>query len=279
MASILRKSPETNVGETERWVSMIGGTGLVAMGLARRDKSGAVAAIFGGMLLWRGASGHCNMYQAFGVNTTERGHEKGTGSDAGVPYELGIRVDHDIEIDKPVDELYRFWRKLENLPRFMHHLDSVHQLDDKHSRWVALGPAGMKIEWDAEIVNEIENSVIGWRTTPGSQVDIGGSVRFEDAGDGRSRVKVSMQYNPPAGKVGRLVARTMGEDPSQAVRDDLDRFKELMERGAVTTKTGKRSADEKWARPGRAWNRDSVNSSSEESFPASDAPSWTPERV
>ena len=278
MASILKKVPDTNVGETERWVSMIGGTGLVAYGIARRDKAGAIAAAFGGILLWRGASGHCDVYQAFGLNTSRRGYEKGTGADAGVPYELGIRVDHEVRIRKPLDELYRFWRNLENLPRFMHHLERVKEIDNRRSRWCAIGPAGMKVEWEAEIVNEIENSLIGWRSLPGSQVDMGGSVRFEDAGDD-TIVKVSLQYNPPAGKVGRLVARTLGDDPSQAVRDDLDRFKELMETGTVTTKATKRSEDDRWARERRGWSRDSVTDSSEESFPASDAPSWTPERV
>lgn len=284
MATVLRRTAETNVSENERWLSLLGGSGLVAYGLVRRDKAGLALAALGGGLMWRGASGHCGMYQTLGINTSDRGYAKGTGSKAGVPYELGIRVDHEMRIARPVHELYGFWRNLENLPRFMRHLEHVKVIDERRSHWVVKGPAHMSVGWDAEIVNEVENQVIGWRSLPGSQVDIGGSVRFESGENGESIVRVSLQYNPPAGVLGAMLARRFGEDPREQIREDLCRFKELMETGTISkcSDQTRRTGDVQWKSSksrSRAWDRDNVSDASEESFPASDAPSWTPEAL
>lgn len=279
MQILKAKMPDTNVGEAERWLSLVGGGTLVAYGLARRNSAGFGLAALGGSLLWRGATGHCPMYQTLGMNTSER------SSRAGVPYELGIRVDHEIRVNKPVDEVYSFWRELSNLPRFMDHLESVKVVNDRLSHWTAKGPAGISVEWDAEIINDVPGKVIGWRSLEGSDVDNGGSVRFEDLGGTATALKVSMQYNPPAGQLGEWVARMFGENPKKTVAEDLQRFKELMETGNVTT----RGSDKKRAamspnaryrgRSGKIWERDTVTTSSEESFPASDPPSWTPETL
>ena len=181
------RKPNTNVGELERWLSLVGGSSLVAFGLARRNSSGFGLAALGGSLLWRGATGHCPMYQTLGVNTSERGYAKGTGSRAGVPYELGIRVDQELRINKPVSEVYAFWRDLSNLPRFMDHLECVKVINDRLSHWEAKGPAGMSVGWDAEIINDVPGKIIGWRSLEGSDVDNGGSVRFEPTNNGAER--------------------------------------------------------------------------------------------
>jgi uncharacterized membrane protein len=277
------KKPNTNVGEKERWLSLVGGSSLVAYGLTRRNSSGFGLAALGGSLLWRGATGHCPMYQTLGVNTSERGHLKGTGSRAGVPYELGIRVDQEIEIHKSPEQLYAFWRQLENLPRFMDHLECVKVVNDRLSHWVARGPAGFNVEWDAEIVNDVPNELIGWRSLEGSEVENGGSVRFDPVQDGASTiVRVSLQYNPPAGQLGAWVARMFGENPNRTIGEDLARFKELMETGTVSNRQSLKSRvgvapNRRYSgASGKAWERDAVTSSSEESFPASDPPSWTP---
>jgi len=286
MQILQAKKPNTNVGEAERWLSLVGGTSLIAYGLARRNTQGFGLAALGGSLLWRGATGHCPMYETLGVNTADRGYAKGTGSRAGVPYELGIRVDQEIRVSKSPDELYSFWRELSNLPRFMEHLESVKVINHRLSHWVAKGPIGIDVEWDAEIVNDIPGKVIGWRSLEGSEVDNGGSVRFESDYEGTGTlVKVSMQYNPPAGQLGEWVARMFGENPKKTIAEDLKRFKELLETGNVMTKgsTKRRQAVSPNARQsgasGKIWERDAVTSSSEESFPASDPPSWTPETL
>jgi uncharacterized membrane protein len=140
----------------------------------------------------------------------------------------GIHVDHAVTINKPVAELYRFWRNFENLPRFMEHLDQVAVRQGGQSHWVAKGPGGMKVEWDARIINEVENKVIGWQSLEGSTVSTAGSVNFDETDQGTT-VRVHLQYNPPGGKLGAAVAWLAGEEPNQQIREDLARFKRLME--------------------------------------------------
>lgn len=276
--AVLARKQDTNLNDLGRWASLAAGSSLVLYGLKRRDPGGIGLAALGSAFVYWGATGHCDLLQALGINTVSRGKDKGTGANVSVPYELGIRVDREIRINKPVQELFRFWRNLENLPRFMDHLQAVRVLDDRRSRWTARGPAGIKVEWDAEIINEVPDRLIGWRSLPGSMVDNGGSVHFDPTPDGFSTdVKISLQYNPPAGSLGAAIARLFGEDPRRTIQEDLQRFKELLETGNVMTKPARKQRSEPVA--GRQWDRDAVTSSSEESFPASDPPSWTPETL
>jgi uncharacterized membrane protein len=224
-----------NVGPTERWLSMVAGGALAAYALRRRSIPGGTAALAGAALLYRGATGHCDLYQALGINRAG-GHGTGVLADLGsdtrrqLGGSAGIHVEEWITIDRPVDQVYRFWRNFENLPKFMEHLDSVATREAGVSHWVARGPAGMKVEWDARVINEIDNKLIAWQSLEGSMVSTAGSVNFRETTRG-TEVRVHLQYNPPAGKLGAAVARLFGEEPRVQIREDLERFKQLMETG------------------------------------------------
>lgn len=281
MEILKTKQENTNVSDRERIASMIGGAALAAYGLIKHDRGGLGLAALGGALLFRGYTGHCSLYETLGVNTSDRGRAPGTGQRVSVPYELGLRVDHSVHVRKPAEEVYRFWRKLDNLPQFMGHLICVEILDERRSHWVAKGPAGMEVDWDAEIINEVENEQLGWRSLEGSEVDNAGSVRFEPQPGGGTLIHVSLQYNPPAGALGAAVASLFGQNPKKQIKEDMQRFKELIETGSITTKSRSSNESERNVEPGgkKVWDRDEVNYASEESFPASDPPGWTPAAV
>ena len=239
-----RGGMRVNIGRVERWLSMVAGGALAAYGLKRRQAPGGAAAIVGAALLYRGATGHCDLYQALGVNraygrvngNTFRGDgtgriaDRGSDTRAQLGGHRGIHVEESVTIDRPISELYRFWRNVENLPQFMKNLESVAMREEGISHWVAKGPARLRAEWDARIINEVDNKVIGWQSLDGSTISTAGSVNFDEDIQG-TRVTVHLQYNPPGGKAGAAVARIFGEEPSQTIREDLRRFKQLMEAG------------------------------------------------
>ena len=226
-----------NVNEIERYASAFGGGALAVYGLSRGSIGGLALALVGGGLVYRGVTGHCHMYEALGVNTAG-----GQSPAASVGHNQGIKVEKSVTINKSPEELYRYWRNFENLPRFMNHLESVKVLDPKRSHWVAKAPAGRTVEWDAEIHNEKENELIAWRSLEGSEVNNAGSVRFEKAPNGRgTEVKVALEYEPPAGFIGSLIAKLFGEEPEQQVQEDLRRFKQVMEAGEASTTQGQPS--------------------------------------
>jgi len=143
-----------------------------------------------------------------------------------------------MRLEVPIGDVYRFWRRLENLPQVMTHLDRVVEGTDGRSHWSVSGPAGLAVEWDAEIINELENKVLAWRSLPGSDVVTAGSVNFDAVRGGRStQVSVHLQYAPPAGKAGALVASLFGREPSQTIREDLRRVKQLLEAGEISRAT------------------------------------------
>ena len=146
----------------------------------------------------------------------------------------GVRINRAITINRTIDDVYAFWRNVTNFPKFMRHLREVELLDDRRSRWRAVAPAGFSVEWEAEVVQDRSNEWIAWRSLPGSQVENSGSVRFAPAPGARgTEVRVQLEYAPPAGSVGRAIAWMFGEEPEQQIRDDLRRFKQLMETGEI----------------------------------------------
>jgi uncharacterized membrane protein len=230
----LQDGSPRNVNEAERWVSALGGAALSVYGLSRRSWPGLILAAIGSVLVYRGALGHCSLYQALGVSTADLGRRK-------VNTDRAVKVEQSIIVNRPADELYRYWRDLGNLPRFMKHVESVEVKDDRHSHWIVKAPLGMKVEWDAEIISEIPNELIGWRSEGNGDVDNAGSVRFQAAPDGQgTEVRVMLQYDPPAGLVGVAMAKILGEEPAEQIEEDLRRFKQVMETGDIATNPNSR---------------------------------------
>ena len=214
-----------NVGDAERWLSMIGGGALLAHGL-RRSFGSLLLAVGGGMLVYRGVTGHCSIYQSLGFNSASSEGE-------------GVVAEAAVTVNKPVAEVYRFYRNLENHPRFVTHLQSVQSLDNKRSHWVAKTPLQKSVEWDAEITEERENDVLSWRSLPGADVNNAGTVRFRELPGGRgTEVHVSLEYHPPGGVVGATLGRLFNTITTQRLRDDLRHFKQLLETGERLTSNG-----------------------------------------
>ena len=227
---------QRNIIDWERAGSIIAGKLIGALAASRREGRGAAAAAAGGLLL-RGFTGYCPMSAAIGRNT-----RRGTTKEL-LAGSRGIHVREAITINRPIDEVYRFWRQLSNLPSFMSHLESVEELDRTRSRWTARGPAGMTVSWEAHIINEIPNDLIGWQSVGESDVATAGSVHFNPTPHGGTEVWTHLQYDPPAGRVGSWIAWLFGEEPSQQIREDLRRLKSYLETGEVA-----RSQDQRFER-------------------------------
>ena len=219
-----------NVGRTERIASGIAAAAVAAVAL-RRKRLRPLLVPLAGNLISRAITGRCAVNRALGRNSAREGRVSRVAS---VPRGEGIKIEKSVLVNRPAQELYRFWRNFENLPRFMDHLESVTVLDENRSHWVAKAPAGTRVEWDATIHNEIEDQLIAWRSLPGADVDNAGSVHFTPSASGAAtEVRVVLSYDPPAGKLGAAVAKLFAEEPAKQVEDDLRRFKQVMEAAEV----------------------------------------------
>ncbi|MDX1531217.1 MAG: SRPBCC family protein [Rhodothermales bacterium] len=212
-----------NVGDLERIASAVGGGVLALYGLSRGSLGGVALAAAGGVLVHRGVSGHCPAFAALGVSTA--------GEQAGP---APVEVNRSVTVNKPRAEVYAFWRELEHLPRFMEHLRRVEALDAERSRWTAKGPGpAPDLTWEARITEERENEALAWESLPGADVHNAGHVRFADAPGGGTEVHVRIGYRPPAGPVGATVAGWLSPVLHQMVKEDVRRFKHLLEAGEV----------------------------------------------
>lgn len=229
---------ETNIGNSERIVSSIAGGAMIAYGLKQGGLVGAALSVLGGGLMLRGTTGHCELYKTLNINTAAE-------KDSAAPYGKGrtgkIHVTKSVTINKSQQELYSFWRDVENLPQFMSHLESVRRIDNKRSHWQAKAPIGSSVEWEAEITSDVENERIGWKSVEGSDIPNSGTVEFLPTSNRGTQVRVTLTYEPPAGKIGMFIAKLFGEEPGQQVADDLRHFKQLMESGMIMTVEGQTS--------------------------------------
>lgn len=210
---------DKNVGNTERIISGIAGA-LILLNRLRRGKPVSGFSI-GGYLLFRSFTGYCPVRERLSGNKLASSVHK-------------INIKTTVLIDRPRDEVYAFWKKLDNLPLFMHHLDSVTILDEHRSLWKAKIPGGLgTIQWESEIVHDAPGERIGWQSLPGSQVINAGNVRFKDAGSGQTELLAIISYEAPGGIVGEGVGKLFNPVFERIVHADLERFKAFMESSAV----------------------------------------------
>ncbi len=231
---------QPNVGTNERIASSVGGGALIAYGLKRGDTLGVLISLLGGGIFLRGATGHCQVYDALDINKS--GEKRSVKSSPDKGWISGkVHVTKSVTINKSPAELYQFWHNFENLPQFMNHLESVTVTSDKRSHWKAKAPLGYSVEWDAETTSDRENERIGWQSLEGSDIPNSGVVEFKPTSTRGTEVKVTLTYEPPAGKLGSYVAKLFGEAPSQQIAEDLRRFKRLMEAGMIINIEGQSS--------------------------------------
>jgi uncharacterized membrane protein len=208
-----------------------GGASLL-WGLKRKGLFGGLLSLAGVELITYGVSGH-HTHELLGV------HPKDSNFDRRIPFQSGIRVEHAVSINAPIEQVYGYFRDFSNLPFFMKHVTDVEVLDTTRSRWNACGPLGTKVKWDAEIISDEPNKLISWRSINSPDIENAGSVHFEELPAGRgTAVRVELQYLPPAGAVGAVIAKLFGEEPEIQIKDDLRRFKQQIEAGEISTTKG-----------------------------------------
>ena len=207
---------QVNVSPAERGISLLSGAYFLYDAIAKKEKS-PLGAILAGYLLYRGISGNCVVYNALG-KTKPDNHSRN----------VNIRVNQ--IVDRPREEVYEFWRNLENLPLFMEHLVDVQQINDSISAWEARLPGGVgKVRWKSEIVMEIQNEHLGWQSLPGSSLQNAGKVEFFDAPNGGTELHVVFSYHAPGGIAGEGAARLLNPVFEDTVREDLQNFKYYIE--------------------------------------------------
>lgn len=216
-------------------------------------------AVVGAELIRRGATGHCMVYDAVGFSTREgvvtnearsegepravhagtsgttggspSGRTDVTGAKATVNARKAVKIERSVTVQRSAAELYRFWRDPRNMPQVMQLVDAVEPIDDTHARWFATAPGGRRIEWVAEIINDLPNELIAWKSEEDADVANAGSVHFRQIAGGGTEVRLVMDYEPPFGKAGYVLARLLRRDPDVMLQEDLARFKEMMESG------------------------------------------------
>lgn len=214
-------SSQINLTNAERTVSTVGGVALTLIGLKKLNTlSGVGLLLGGGFLLSRGLSGYCALTNYLKDNVQAK-------------HASAMEVEKSFTIESPRSTVYAFWRKLENLPQFMRHLESVSETDDKTSTWTAKLPGNVgKVSWQAEILEDISGERISWNSLPGSTVDNAGEVVFKDANDGSAtELHVRMSYRLPGGDIGSLAGKLFSPAVEKMMHDDIESFKRLMETG------------------------------------------------
>lgn len=231
---ILRSKPDVDYGrgleDVSHWGRLVGGAALVLYGVSRRSVKGVFLAGIGAGLAYSTAK---NSGMLHGGLKRLALHTKASQT---------VEVESSITIDRSVGEVYEFWRELENLPLFMSHIRSVEELDRRHSHWVAELRGGLTLAWDAEIIEERENELLAWRSVEDSDIYNEGFVVFASAPGGRgTEVRAHIAYRPPAGELGAKIAEFFSKVSEVMLKEDLRRFKQILEVGEISTTSGQTS--------------------------------------
>jgi uncharacterized membrane protein len=237
-----------NVGSAERLLSVAGGTALALYGIDRGGLPGGLLAVLGAELIRRGATGHCLVYDALNVSTAADTTARGPHRDlpvspaATVRASRAVKIEHTVTVMRPASELYAFWRNPANVARVADFVESVDVVSDTTARWRTRGPGRTALEWDAQIINDIPNELIAWKSIGDADVPNAGSIHFRPAPDTRgTEVRLVVEYEPPGGHVGAWIAKLMDENPTQQLSDALRRFKQLAETQEILTNDGQTS--------------------------------------
>ncbi len=230
-------SSRVNVGEVERWASAVGGGLLVLHGLRRGTFGGLALATLGGALVYRGVTGHSQVYCALNIDTSGK-HR----ADAEEHVHKGVLIKHATTINRTPMEVYDFVKDPANHHRYMEHVQSVEAGEDGTFRWAIEGPFGSTWRFQSRHINEQPGHLVAWKTLPGGDIESAGAIRLEPAWDGRgTEVTMEINFEPPAGAVGIAIARILGHDPDAQVRENLRRLKNLLEAGEIPTTEGQPS--------------------------------------
>jgi uncharacterized membrane protein len=213
-----QRTLEYNVSERERLVSVLSGSVLLWKQISGRKNFNILKLLTAGYLVYRGISGNCPAYTAMGKPKV-----------ANPVKNLNIRIS--LLINKPVKEVYAYWRNLENLPAFISHLESVKNINENLSRWTAVIPGHLgKIEWEARIVKEEENRIIAWQSLAESKIQNAGKVTFEPAGRKSTEMSVYITYHAPLGAAGNLFFKLLNPQFEKILDADIRNFKAHFER-------------------------------------------------
>lgn len=224
-----QESSGRNVGDTERRLSVGGGALAALAGLRRGGLPGLIMTGLGAMLLYRGSTGHCPINQRIGRSTASPADKGLLGRAGSRPARLHAAA----TIDREAMDLYNHWREFSNLAQFMRYIEEVRTPTRDRSHWVAQPPMVGRIEWDAEVSADVPGERIAWRSVEGSEIETDGEVRFRSTAHG-TEVEVDMSYRPK-GAAGAIAAKFASSISESMLREDLRRFKRLMESGEIPT--------------------------------------------
>jgi uncharacterized membrane protein len=222
--------PARNLGNSERLVSGAAGAATLLWAMRRGGVPGGLLAVLGTTLIARAASGYCPVVAATSATPTERRIARKQG------WRSAAATVRSVTIARPPADVYRFFREVRNLPRFLQHVEQVTAIDEMRSHWLVRAPTGRTVEWDTIITEDQPNERIAWRSAPGADLQSVGWIKFRPApGDRGTEVHASIAYEPPAGQLGRIAAELWNDAPGGQAQGDLRRLKQVLETGEVPT--------------------------------------------